>query len=207
MTDRIGLASLLDKNGFGEAMTAVAERIASGAVFVYPTETIYGIGGRADSPAVEQRIRRVKDRKKSSPFILVAADLSCFKPLGLAFPPAAGRLARAFWPGNLTIVVPGPSGSEGIGIRVSDHPFVAALNARLKVPLFSTSANVSGSPYVNDPEAIFSAFRGEVDFMVDAGVLPDSLPSTVVNVAADNSITVLREGRIPAGRIMQTLQE
>lgn len=207
MTERIGLASLLTGKSSDTAMRALAQRVAAGEVFIYPTETVYGIGGRADSAAVEQRIRFVKDRRKSSPFILLADAVECFQALDLLFPPKAMLLARKFWPGKITLVVPYANGGGDVGIRVSDHPFVTAFGKCLALPLFSTSANVSDCPYVNDPDAIFAAFSGKVDFMIDAGMLPESLPSTVVRVDNNDSVSILRDGKVPAEFIMKALTE
>jgi len=181
--------------------------VAAGEVFVYPTETLYGIGGRADSAAVEQRIRFVKDRRKSSPLILLADTVERFQALHLIFPAQARILARKFWPGKITLVVPYANGGGDVGIRVSDHPFVTAFCKSLALPLFSTSANVSDDPYVNNPDAIYSAFNGKIDFMVDAGMLPESLPSTVVRIDTDDSVTILREGKVSSESIMKALLE
>jgi L-threonylcarbamoyladenylate synthase len=177
-------------------MTELADRVAKNAVFIYPTETIYGIGGRGDTESVEKRIRSIKERKKHAPLILIADDSKRFKTFKLNFPSNAKLLAKRFWPGNLTLVLPSDKSNDGIAVRVSNHPFFIALYERLDVPIFSTSANLSDQPYVNDPEAIYMIFEGKVDFMVDAGKLPESKPSTVVKVNQDDSIEILREGVI-----------
>lgn len=205
MTERIPLAPLL-AGETGCTVADLARRIESGAVFIYPTETVYGIGGRADSADVERRIRSVKERLSPAPFILLAADKSRFEALGLRFTGNAALLANRFWPGPVTLVLPAPGSPAGVGVRVSSHPFVTALDEKLGVPIFSTSANLSDSPYVNDPDVIFTAFCDRVDFMVDAGALPESRPSTVVRINADDSLDVLREGTVAAERIFQTIR-
>jgi L-threonylcarbamoyladenylate synthase len=177
-------------------MTKLADRVAKNAVFIYPTETIYGIGGRADNTAVERRIRSIKERQKVSPLILIADDIKKFKSFHLHFSPNAQRLADKYWPGNLTLVLPSNTIPDGVGVRISDHPFITALLSEMRVPIFSTSANLSDQPYVNDPDAIYMLFEGNVDFMIDAGVLPGSKPSTVVKVNQDDSVEILREGVI-----------
>ncbi len=206
MTERIPLVSLLSGEHSSSLMKACVGRVKNGAVFVHPTETIYGIGGRADSREVERRIRSIKERKKPSPFIIIAGNRNCFDPLGLSFSRSAAILAEEFWPGNLTLVLPSKDAPEGIGVRVSNHPFVVALCAELGVPIFSTSANLSDSPYVNDPDAIFATYNGAADFMVDAGVLPVSQPSTVVRIRADDSVAILREGAVPREQILHALR-
>jgi L-threonylcarbamoyladenylate synthase len=182
-------------------LLAIASRIREGAVFIYPTETIYGIGGRHDVPDVYTKIVSAKVRAPDNPMILIGGSIECFALLDIEFPDAAQRLADAFWPGLLTLVLPSPSVDGGIAVRVSDHPFLTALSGYFPQPLYSTSANISGEPYCPDPDAIFAALGHRVDFMIDAGVLPSSLPSTVVRVTSDNRVTVLREGCIAPAAI------
>ena len=90
-------------------------------------------------------------------------------------------------------------------MRTSDHPFIAALFRCLTVPIFSTSANLSGEPYNGLPDHLRKTFQGRVDFFVDAGELPQSQPSTVVRVFEDGRVEVIREGVVTAAKVHQTL--
>lgn len=192
--ERISASALLDNNS--PVRTAVAERIRSGQVFVYPTETIYGIGGRGDDPRVETKIIRVKKRAPDNPMILLAASVASFDGCDLWWTAAAKRCAAAFWPGLLTMVLPAENVPQGVAVRVSDHPVVKTLCESCPVPLFSTSANISGEEYDPDPQAIYTSVGTRCDFMIDAGMLPPSLPSTVARFSEDGSVEVLREGCI-----------
>ncbi|MBN1307852.1 MAG: threonylcarbamoyl-AMP synthase [Chitinispirillaceae bacterium] len=198
--ERIDLNDLLASRG-ARRFARIAERIDRGAVFIYPTETIYGIGGRYDSPAVLTRILSIKQRPTGNAMILLAADVARFEPLNLFFPPKAKRCAEAFWPGPLTMVLTAPSAPDGIAIRVSNHPFIGALGRFFIPPIFSTSANISGDPYRPDPETIYRTFGNRVDFMIDAGTLPSSPPSTVVRFIDNGEPAIVREGCIPASEI------
>jgi L-threonylcarbamoyladenylate synthase len=205
--DRISLQSLLDLPHQREKISECAAAIRKGAVFVYPTETIYGIGGIYQGPGVFEKILLAKKRALDNPMILLAPDLKFFSTLNLEFPVAASRLATRFWPdGLLTLVLPCPEEPRGIGIRVSRHPLLQTLFRYIDKPLYSTSANVSGEPYVNDPDHIFSLFCEHADFMIDAGMLPPSLPSTVVRVEEAGTVTVLREGAVSSQRIFEVLE-
>jgi L-threonylcarbamoyladenylate synthase len=204
LTDRIPLASVLSLDR--SVVRRCAERILNNEVFLYPTETIYGIGGRADSREVEERIISIKSRSKQSPFILLAADLGSFSSYDISVPPKARVLAEKFWPGNLTLVLPWKNHEGGMGIRISNHPFMTALCKEINVPVFSTSANISDQPYVNDPEEIFRTFDGKVDFFIDAGKLTESKPSTVVKFNSDGLYEVLREGAILQAQIADALR-
>ena len=204
MSERIFLDSLL--NGRASArFESIARRIEAGEVFIYPTETIYGIGGRADNEDVKRKILRAKKRKADHPMILIAGDKRAFIDFGVCFPTIAQTLAQHFWPGHLTLVLPFGNTKETIGVRVSNHPFITELYKTLKVPIFSTSANISGQSYVNNPEFIFSIFEGKVNFMIDAGILQPSLSSTVVKILSDKKIELLREGVIPKEKIMSVI--
>jgi len=198
--ERIYLEELL-KPGAAAKLQDVAKRIEQRAICIYPTETIYGIGGRFDSESVFQKILAAKGRAPDQPMILIGASLENFAMLDLTIPDAAKRCADRFWPGLLTMVLPSAHRPEGIGIRVSDHPFITALSKLFSCPLFSTSANKSGVPYNPDPEVVFAEVGADVDFMIDAGVLPPSLPSTVIKVTDTNDVTILREGCISSEQI------
>ena len=200
--ERFLLQDLITSTGesTGELCT-VAERIADGAVFIYPTDTIYGIGGRFDRASVLDTIIAAKERSPGQQMILIAGSIDSFASLGIHFSDIAYELAKRFWPGLLTLVLPSTKYPAGIGIRVSGHPFIMALNTLFSVPLFSTSANITGIPYNPDPDTIFTAVGSRVDFMIDAGILPPSMPSTVVRIGEKEDVTILREGCVPAAEI------
>jgi L-threonylcarbamoyladenylate synthase len=183
----------------------VSARINQGQVCVYPTDTIYGIGGRGDSDDVRRRVRQAKRRPAQMPILLVAARRRAFDSLGLRFPPEAEKLAAHFWPGKLTLVVPGTDGGPAVGVRLSDHPFLHALRDTIDAALLSTSANMTGEVYDGTPGVLWRLFRGRVDFMVDGGVLPPSPPSTVVRVGADGAVELLREGAVAGQAIADAL--
>jgi L-threonylcarbamoyladenylate synthase len=203
--ERISASALLDINS--SVRIAIGERIHSGQVFVYPTETIYGIGGRADNPLVEEKIIRVKKRAADNPMILLATSLTSFDGFSLQWTEAAKRCADAFWPGMLTMVLPAENVPQGVAVRVSDHPVVKALCESCRVPLFSTSANISGEEYDPDPQTIYTAVGSRCDFMIDAGMLPPSPPSTIARFSEAGSVTILREGCISAEAIQTVIGE
>jgi L-threonylcarbamoyladenylate synthase len=202
LTERIYLNLLLKNSRASKAFGKLTKRIEAGEVFVYPTETIYGIGGRADKKAVRNRINKAKIRKPENPIILIAGSKKVFDEWGIIFPKAGKFLAEKFWPGKITLVLPSRKKKEPVGVRVSDHPFIKKLYGALSIPIFSTSANISGKPYTGSPDDIFSAFAPTVDFMVDAGSLPPSPPSTVIKVINDKKIEVVREGAVSVKEII-----
>jgi L-threonylcarbamoyladenylate synthase len=205
MSKKIILQSLISGEDADGLLQSVVSRIEAGEVFVYPTETIYGIGGRADSEDVRKKIIKAKRRPPELPLILLAGHKKIFMDFNVRFSPLAQTLARHFWPGNLTMVLPFENSASTIGVRVSDHPFIQALYKTLQIPLFSTSANLSGQAYVNDPAAIYSLFEKNVDCMIDAGVLPPSPPSTVIKIRSDDTVEIVREGKVSKEQIVSVI--
>ena len=168
--------------------------LSRGGVIIYPTETFYGLGGNPKLPAVVERIFRIKGREFSKPLPLIASNLEAVYRAVAEWPMSAERLARAFWPGPLTLVlraarifchVHGDTGK--IAIRVSSHPVSQALAAKAGGLLIATSANQAGQRAYRTPTEMPGEFLALVDGLIDAGPmrrkLAGSLPSTIVDVS------------------------
>jgi L-threonylcarbamoyladenylate synthase len=164
---------------------------------LYPTETLYGLGGRAGDAASALRIASMKGRPPGGLIVLIERP-----PLEHA---ASRALAAAFWPGPLTLVVPAwpelPAEVRGpdqtVAVRPPIHPAAVAL-VRAVGPITSTSANLSGAPPLLDPRELLLP----VDAIVDVGPLPPSAPSSLV---CGRTGRILREGAIPAADIARVL--
>ena len=179
------------------------EALRSGEVVVYPTETFYGMGVDALSLAALDRLFALKGREPGKPVALIAADARSVFELVREVPEAARRLADAFWPGPLTLVLParddlpgpliGPDG--GVGVRVSSHPIARALAAGLGRPITATSANLAGGQPATTLVEARDAFGAKVKVYLEGGKLAASAASTVI--ACDrNGWRVLRAGLI-----------
>jgi L-threonylcarbamoyladenylate synthase len=203
--DRIELGHLLSPEG-ENLLKQVAVDIKDGAVFVYPTETIYGIGGNTELSYVNEKIFNTKQRPTENPMIHLAAKLEVFSSLLDCSPPVARFLANTFWPGLLTIVVVTDEIGSGIAIRLSGHPFLMKLFEFVNFPIYSTSANVSGENYNPDPDYIYDTFKNKVNFMIDGGFLPPSAPSTVVKIESNTCVKVIREGVLSKVSIRSALE-
>lgn len=184
---RIGL-----EEGTAEAAAAV---LAAGGVAVFPTETVYGVGAAAGHAGGMARLRTLKGREGGKPFQLLAADIGMAAEAGAVFRGGALALARRFWPGPLTLVVPARDGTA-LGIRIPDFPFVRDLCLRLGGMVAASSANRAGEPAPADAEAA-DAFGDAVDLLVDAGPASGGVASTVVECLRDD-YRILREGAIAA---------
>ncbi len=189
-------------NNSKKTLKFIIERLKQEALIIYPTETIYGIGGIV-KPTVKEKIYIAKKRYSNSPLLLVAGNRKIFSDFGIIFNKRANTLAKKFWPGNLSLILRRDNSDEKIGIRVSNHPIIQLLTKLLKMPIYSTSANISGEKYINDPEVIFKKFNKRIDILIDHGILPNHLPSTVVDVSCKNKIKVVREGTIKKEEILK----
>jgi tRNA threonylcarbamoyl adenosine modification protein (Sua5/YciO/YrdC/YwlC family) len=191
-------------------LSRVVQHLRAGGLIAYPTETVYGVGGSTAEGAVA-RLRRLKSREPDKPFLLLVESIGAVE--GLRWTPEARELARAFWPGSLTLVLEDPVGifprwvsdqdGRAVGVRVSPHPLVARLLREVGGPLTSTSLNVPGEPPASSGSEAVEVVRrlGDRDVLVlDAGTLPRSGPSTVVDCTGEEPV-VLREGSIPTRRL------
>ncbi len=186
--------------------------VKKGGVISLPTETFYGLGADGLNPQAIKRVYEVKDRDIHRPISLLVRDRNHLSSLVEEIPPLGERLIEAFWPGPLTLIlrasplvpklVVNPSG--GVGLRISSSPLVSSLLRELEVPLTATSANISGSPPLQDPQEVYSVFKGKVNLFLDAGRLKDGLPSTVLDLTGPE-VKLLRKGRIKAGKIEEIL--
>jgi L-threonylcarbamoyladenylate synthase len=200
------------------ALTAAAEAVRGGGLIVLPTETVHGLASRPDDPAATRRIFEAKRRPSHLALPVLAPDTRTALALTAGAGPTAGRLAEAFWPGPLTLVLSRGEDSEGwwlgdgdpatIAIRVPGHPLTAAVLERTG-PLAATSANLSGSQPLKSRAELTRAFGELVEVYL---VLPPSarapagVPSTVVDLTGERP-AVLREGALGLDRLAEALGE
>ena len=177
------------------ALDAAARILNSGGVAVIPTDTVYGLAAHPDFPSAVERLYAIKGRAAKKPIALLAADASSAKRfLGGAFPPGAEALAERYWPGALTLVL--PKGADFEGLRVPAHDWTRLLLARCGGVLRVTSANLSGRRPATDAPAALAEVGLSADIVLDDGVSPGGVPSTVVRIDSSGSLSVLRQGAV-----------
>ena len=185
-----------------------ASCIVAGGILVYPTETVYGIGGNALDAGVMDRIRTLKGNAADKPMLVLTDEWARVADWFRGVPDALQRLMDYEIELPITLLVMASEkapevlvGPEGmIGVRRSSDSFCRALIEAAGTPLLSTSANVSGKPSQVFFEDLDPAICEGVDLAVDAGRTLTGIPSTVVRVA-DNSVRVVREGAVDAQMI------
>ena len=182
-----------------ETIATTARLLRAGGVAIIPTDTVYGIAAHPACASAVGRICTIKGRPTGKPIALLAADMQAVLAFGAALPPAAQRLAAAYWPGALTLVL--PCGGAYEGFRVPDHDATRALLAACGGTLRVTSANLSGAMPACSAVDALNDVGLVADLVIDGGVSPGGVASTVVKVEADGALTVLREGAIAAADI------
>jgi len=187
------------------AIEQAAQIICAGGLAAFPTETVYGLGADAARGQAVARIFEAKGRPRFNPLIVHVADLEA--ALGLAvFCEEALALARHFWPGPLSLVLPLPAlprfqiselvtaGLGAVAIRVPAHPVARELLMAAAVPIAAPSANKSGRMSPTQAEHVEADFGREVDMILDGGASDAGLESTIVTLAPQP--TILRPGAI-----------
>lgn len=188
----------VDAAGIAEA----AQLLAAGALVAFPTETVYGLGADATNPTAIAALYAAKGRPAFNPLIAHVASVQ--DALGLGdFSPVARRLAEAFWPGPLTLVVPlspkGPvcelarAGLQSLAIRVPDHPVAQAILKAAGRPIAAPSANRSGHVSPSTAAHVLNDLRGRIAAVVDGGASRVGVESTIVAVLEDQ-VAMLRPG-------------
>jgi len=198
------------------AIPQVVKHLEKGGLLAYPTETVYGFGSRPIQADVAA-LAALKGRSATKPFLLLISDRSMAEAYGLAFNASADALARAFWPGPLTLVLPGGSGrlpdllrgpDGGIAVRWTSHQAIARLVAALGTPLTSTSANLPGQPPGPGAAAIARDFAPAVSagqlLVLDGGVLGNRPPSTVVDCTRPEA-QIVREGTLSVAELRRAV--
>jgi L-threonylcarbamoyladenylate synthase len=190
---------------------AAAAVLRRGGIVVYPTETLYALGARADDAAVLERLSRAKLRPPGKPLPLLAGDLD--QVLRVArLEGAVARVAERFWPGPLTLVLPAASGLDvavtagtgTVGIRIPGSAVARALALAAGFALVSTSANPAGGPPPARVADLHPDLLAQVDHVLDGGPTAGGLASTVVRIEG-SIVHVLRQGAIPSAAVEAAL--
>lgn len=180
------------------ALCTASAALQAGGVVVIPTDTVYGLAAHPAQSAAVTRLGTLKGRPTSKPIALLAADLAAVLAFGARMDPMAQRLAQAFWPGGLTLVL--PCGATEEGFRVPNHAFCRELLAACGGVLRVTSANLSGAqPAIQAAEAMADVGLS-ADLVLDDGPAKEGTASTVVRVNSEG-LTILRPGMLAAAVI------
>ncbi len=191
------------RNGQQEekALLHAARLLKEGELLAFPTETVYGLGADALDPVAVSRIFRAKGRPADNPLIVHIAGIEQASELVRELPPEAALLARYFWPGPLTMVLPKServpdictAGLSSVALRVPSHPLALRLIRAAKVPIAAPSANISGSPSPTTAAHVLADLAGRIAAVLDGGACSVGLESTVVSLLSSPP-AILRPG-------------
>lgn len=191
-----------------EQLSDAAAQIDAGAVAVFPTDTVYGIGANAFDEGAISRIYQMKERPAGAALQILIGTVKQAKEI-TDWDENAQKLARAFWPGALTVILrpnekgrPLRRGFEGLGLRVPAHAALARLLAKMKTPMASTSANLHGRPVITDEKELLAFFDGKADLILTGGTL-SPVASSVIDLTREPKL--LREAAVPRARLEEVL--
>lgn len=197
----------------GEALDEAVRILKGGFAVAIPTETVYGLAADATNPAAITRIYETKGRPQFNPLICHMASISMAEQHAV-FDPISRRLAEAFWPGPMTLILPlrqdspihslATAGLDTVGIRLPKG-FASRLIEKLGRPLAAPSANSSGKISSTSAAHVEADLGQKIDLILDGGSAPVGVESTIIKVESDGSVRLLRPGGLVAEEIERVI--
>ena len=187
-----------------DAVSRAAEVIGAGGIVCFPTDTVYGFAASIFSERAVMKLRDVKKRGATEPFVVIVDDRGWVSELACRITKTHRRLMAEHWPGPLTILFEASpalpdyvtGGRDTVGLRVPNDTLSQCLLGACGVPLAAPSANPKGKTPAVSPGEVLENFGGKIDLLLDGGAIESSDPSTIVAVKS-GKVVVLREGRTP----------
>jgi L-threonylcarbamoyladenylate synthase len=199
---------------FDAAVLRAAKLLMAGGVVALPTETVYGLAANALDAKAVAKIFKIKGRPAHNPIIAHIADLSMARRCVADWPEVAEQLAKSFWPGPLTLVLPRTkgipdiltAGGTTIGIRWPSHPFMQSVIRKCGFPLAAPSANLSNRVSPTNVTHVQKQLDGKIPLIVDGGQCQVGIESTVLDVS-ESPPRLLRPGMIHRETLVAVIGE
>ena len=187
----------------GEDLVKASEILKRGDLVAIPTETVYGLAANALDPNAVAKIYEAKERPSFNPLIVHVASIKEAKKYVKEFPKIAEKIAEAFWPGSISLLLPKHSiipdlttaGLPNVVIRVPNHPLTLELLNSLDFPLAAPSANLSNTVSPTTAEHVQLGLGSKIEYILDGGKSAIGLESTILAIEQDN-VVILREGGV-----------
>ncbi len=191
------------ENPSAEALAPAAEILKKGGTVVFPTETVYGLGGDATHSESAEKIYAAKGRPSDNPLIIHISDPDEVEPYAVTSK-LWYRLAKHFMPGPLTVILPKKDtipetvtgGLDSVAVRCPAHPVALKLLELTGIPVAAPSANISGKPSPTCAEHVIEDLDGRVDCIIDGGECTFGVESTIVKITGEDSLVLLRPGAV-----------
>ncbi len=196
---------LKNQSTYREDIKIAAQALLAGRIVAFPTETVYGLGVCADNDSAIDDLCRVKQRPVNKKFSIMISSPEDVTKYVKHVSPIAGKFIRSFWPGPLTIIFGLVDGST-VGIRNPSNRVIRDLINAVKIPIASTSANISGRTPALDAQQVINNFSDKIDIVLDCGPAEAGNHSTIVKVSND-TFSIIRHGVIEEERINRCLNE
>ncbi len=197
-----------------ESIQLACDILKSGDVVAIPTETVYGLFGDATDAQACANIFKAKDRPQDNPLIVHISDYEMLNDIAAEITEDAMKLAEAFWPGPLTIILKKKdiipeevtAGMDTVGIRMPSNPVVLEIISKTRLPLAGPSANRSGRPSPTDAQTVYNDMTGRIPLVLDGGECNIGVESTVVSLAGPQPI-LFRPGFITKAQMEDVLHK
>ena len=197
-----------------ESIAQAARLMAQGEIVAIPTETVYGIAGSAFDGAAVKKIFEAKGRPQDNPLIVHVDSLARMEQVVQKITPRAEKLAKAFWPGPLSMILPrGPrladevcAGLDTVAVRMPSDPVAHRLVELSGLPFAAPSANRSGSPSPTTAQDVLADMDGRLPLILDGGACKVGVESTVINISGPQPV-LLRPGYITQQQLAEALGE
>lgn len=195
----------------GERLGLAARVLREGRLVAYPTDTLYGLAADPRLPVAVARLFDIKGRSRDMAIPLIAADVTQVEHVA-TLTQLGRRLASAFWPGPVSLVLDAQSnlsrrvcgGGDTVAVRVPDHPVARGLAAALGYPVTATSANRSGEPPASSAVDILQTIGSGLAMLLDGGDVAGGFPSTIIDARGPDPF-LLRAGQVSWDRVLQSL--
>lgn len=197
-----------------DVMDRAGKLIAEGELVAFPTETVYGLGGDALDPDASRKIYAAKGRPSDNPLIVHIAEFDDMKRVAREVPEQARKLADAFWPGPLTMIVwksdavpeTTTGGMQTVAVRMPNHPVALELIRRSGCLIAAPSANTSGRPSPTEAQHVAEDLSGKIAMILDGGPVGIGIESTIIDLTEEKPM-ILRPGYITPEMLSEVLQE
>jgi len=209
------IVKINSEDDFPEAIEKAIAVLKLGGTIIYPTDTLYALGANALEPSAVERIFKIKNRAIGKPLPLAVRNIKWAKELAFIYKKEE-KILNSVWPGAVTVVLPKrnivpeiiTAGQYSVALRAPNSSFVDKLLGRFGYPVTSTSANLSGEESPKKISEIIEMFEGNYyrpDLVIDAGDLPKSEPSTILDLTTDRP-KILRVGPVKPETLRKLLE-